>query len=279
MTWGRAGDLELPARPERVPASRRVALLGLPRTRRNSGAQEPMGPMEQAGLDVIGPFPFDADFAMWRAMRTAGHTFVCDRSLYPKLVKVLESDGQQVHQVPLPTGVAQTDAYYTAVGEATGVGEALDAANAPAREAAVEALDAFRERYEGLRVALGIRMLNNYEADQLAYQGLGDFEALAELGFQLTLVVQGPQDRRDRIARLLERRGIAHPFEMFPEPWDLSGVLGGGRFDVAYMADHCRGECRRAGVPLIPSRALDPWYGGVPRYLEWLDRLLREVVK
>lgn len=274
---GQPVSLQAPSIPDPVPALRRIALVGLPRKRTHGPDTEPVGPLTEAGIEVLGPFPFGADFDAWRALRTAGQAFVCDRSLYPKLVGLLESDGIAVHQVPLPTGFRQTDEFFGAIAEATGVLTALEGILEARRVAALEAVERFRQRYGGLRIALGIRMLNNYEADQLAYQGLGDFAALEELGFNITLVVQGPHDRRERIARLLDKHGIQHPFEMFPEPWDLSGLLGGGRFDVAYMADHTSSECRRAGVPHIASRTLEPWYEGVLRNLSWLDRVLSEV--
>ena len=102
--------------------------------------------------------------------------------------------------------------------------------------------------------------------------------ALAELGFDLTLMVQGPPDKAPKFQAMFDRRGVEHPFEVFPEPWNLSEHLGGGRFDVAYLADHCRGECRKAGVPMIVSRELEPYYSGVGSNLEHLDRLLRQTL-
>jgi hypothetical protein len=76
---------------------------------------------------------------------------------------------------------------------------------------------------------------------------------------------------------MFERRGITHKFDMFTEPWTLSEHLGGGRFDVACLADHCRTEARKAGVPMIVSRGLEPWFDGVAHNLRHLERMLREV--
>ncbi len=173
--------------------------------------------------------------------------------------------------------MGQTTEFYQTIGELYGITEAIDKATAELRTATEQRVATFQERYKGLRVAMGLRMLNNYEADQLAYQGLGDFAALAELGFDLTIMIQGPPDKREKFQRLFESRGITHPFEMFPEPWNLSEYIGGGRFDVAYMADHCRGECRKAGVPMIVSREFDPYYAGVQGNLDHLDRMLQSL--
>jgi nitrogenase molybdenum-iron protein alpha/beta subunit len=254
-----------------------VAFIGLPRIPRREGADEHRRVLEAAGLTIVGAYPFGADWDAWRAIGFPKNSFVVDRSIYPKLIKELEKKGQVVSEVPLPTGVEQTDAFYRMIGEATGKLDEILALTAPARAAALEAVEAFRARYGGLRVAMGIRMVNNYAADQVAYHGLGDFKAIEELGFKLTVMVQGPPDRKERMGETLRRRGIDLPFEMFPEPWTLSNYIGGGRYDVAYMADHCQTECRKAGLPMIVSRALDPFYAGVKSNLDYLERLLRDL--
>jgi hypothetical protein len=57
----------------------------------------------------------------------------------------------------------------------------------------------------------------------------------------------------------------------------MSEHLEAGGFQVAYLADHCRGEARKAGVPMIASRDLEPYYGGVTGNLEHLERTLRQL--
>jgi hypothetical protein len=232
-----------------------------------------------AGLDVVANYPRTSSFDAWRAIRFAKATFIADRGLYPKLVKVLEESGQIVLDVPLPTGITQTREFYQSIAAVYGVEDAVREATAGLEATAQEALEKFKAKYTGLRVAMGLRMLNNYEADQLAYQGLGDHEAMRELGFDLTIMVQGPPDKREKFERMFKARGIDVPFEMFPEPWTLSEHIGGGRFDAAYMADHCRGECRKAGVPHIVSREFEPFFSGVPNNLQILDRVLSRAVQ
>jgi hypothetical protein len=192
---------------------------------------------------------------------------------------VLEDSGQLVIDVPLPTGLQQTKQFYETIAKTYGIeAEMANAIEGPAAQAEKQ-LEAFRAKYAGLRVAMGLRMLNNYEADQLAYQGLGDHDAMAELGFNLTIMVQGPPDKRAKFERMFSQRGIDVPFEMFPEPWTLSEYIGGGRFDAAYLADHCRGECRKAAVPHIVSREFEPFFEGIPDNLNMLDRVLRRALR
>lgn len=274
MDWARQQVMDVPPRPKLDP-KRCLNFLGLPSKNDTQLDTEVGRALEAAGLHIVANLPRRSSFDDWRAITFGEATFVADRSLYPKLVKVLEGKGQTVLDVPLPTGLDQTDEFYATIGERYGVKAELTAAVAEARDKAAARLEAFRSRYKGLRVAMGLRMLNNYQADQLAYQGLGDYRALAEMGFDLTIMVQGPPDRSDRIAKLFERRGITHPFVMFPEPWTLSDHIDGGRFDIGYFADHCRTQARKAGVPMIVSRDLDPYYEGVLPNIEHMDRMLR----
>ena len=253
-----------------------VAFLGMPSPDDLGGYRpEWLDVLEAVGITVTGTFPYGATLDEWKTITFPAAVFVVDRASYPRTVQALEAADQRVVEVPLPVGVESTDAFYEVLGEVTGRGDAIQAAVAPRRAAALEAVADFRSRNEGSRMAMGLRMLNNYKADQIAYQGLGDYGALAELGFAITLMVQGPPEKAPKFAALFESRGVTDPFEVFPEPWNLSEHLRGDRFDIAYLADHCRAEARKAGVPMIVSRLLFPGYEGVPRNVETIDASLR----
>ncbi len=254
------------AAPRQLDRERCVAFLGMP-SAADLGGYKPewLEVLTDAGLHVTGNYPYAANLEDWRAITWPRVSFVADRTNYPKTIALLEEAGQRVVEVPLPVGVAQTDEFYQVLGEATGRSEQIVAAVAERRAAAVQSIEDFKARYGGKRMAMGLRMLNNYKTDQLAYQGLGDYGALQELGFQITLMVQGPPEKAPKFAKLFESRGVTDPFEVFPEPWNLSEHLGGDRFDISYLADHCRAEARKAGVPMIVSRLLYPGYEGVPR--------------
>jgi hypothetical protein len=154
------------------------------------------------------------------------------------------------------------------------VGPALEAALSAHREVAEAAVERFRRRVRGLRLALGIRMLNNYVADQLAYGGLGDLMAFQELGFDITLLVQGPRESATHFEGMLAALGCHLPMQVFPSPWDLAPLLEEGGFDVAYLADHAAEEAHKAGVPMMRSRTLDPFLAGIAPNLERLAELL-----
>jgi nitrogenase molybdenum-iron protein alpha/beta subunit len=262
-----------------MPRERCVTYIGLPKHRSlDWSPPESIELLERVGLHVIGNFPLIATFRDWRSIRYARHGFVADRSLYPKLIRQLEEGGQKVQEIPLPVGIAQTKQMYDLIGEACGVTAELQAAYAPALERAEARVEALKKRWGGLKVAYGIRMLNNYQADQLAYQGLGDHKALEEYGFDLTLLVQGPPDKREKFKQMFERRNIHLPFDMFLEPWVIGEVLQNGKYDAAYLADHCRPEAQKAGVPMITSRALEPYFAGVVTNANYVDHILQHLI-
>ena len=269
-----------PTAESQLDPARAFSLIGMPRQTSNpSVAPEYIRVIRDVGLELISVLPYNARFRDWRALSFGKACFVADRSLYPRTVNVMEDRGMLVQDVPLPIGVRQTTEFYRVLGRAFGCEEAIMERIEPERAAAQALIDAFAARHDGLHVALGLRMLNNYEPDQIAYQGLGDYDAFAELGFNLHLMVQGEGERADRFKQLYESRGITHPFEMFPEPWSLSEHLTGRGFDVAYLADHCKAEARKAGVPMIVSRGFEPFFGGVAANLDYLERNLRQVLR
>ena len=252
--------------PKPLDPQRCINFIGLPSPADMGGYQpEWTDVLDELGVVITGNFPASATLDDWRGVRFPAVTFVLDRSLYPKTINALEKAGQRVVDVPLPVGIGPSEAFYKTIGRELGLEAEVEAAIAPRKEAALAHAAAFAERHGGLRMAMGLRQLNNYRTDQLAQQGLGDFAALSEFGFAITLMVQGPPEKEAKFAKLFQAHGVTNPFEVFPEPWNLSAHLGGGRFDIAYLADHCRGEARKAGVPMIVSRTLFPGFSGVDR--------------
>lgn len=267
---------KLPA-PLAVVRESAVNLVGVPQP---SGGNwdEPEGLLRKAGLQINAVYPFGATLEDWRAVNSACVSAVADRSLYPRLTEQLERLDQRIVEVPLPVGLEQTCRFFRLIAEAFDKGPEMETHLEKHRERIEAEVRPFVARYRGLRMAMGIRMLNNYQADQLAYSGLGDAQALAEMGLELTLLVQGPDDApaREQFATYLARVGCTLPFEVFPDPWILSERLSGGRFDVAYLAGHSREEAAKAGVPMIASRSLKPFFNGVIGNMHVMDGLLRQ---
>lgn len=263
------------AAPQALDPRRSLNLVGLPEIFDRQRA-EPFLVLSSIGLEVNGHYPFQATLDDWRAIGCARLSAVADRSIYTRLSARLEALGQQIVEVPLPVGLGQSERFYGRIAEAFELTSALDAELAQRRDRARAAIKSFSSRFKGIRMAMGIRMLNNYRADQLAYEGLGDAAALAELDLDLTLLVQGPpeQQARERFAARLAELGCELPFEVFPDPWDLSERLAAKGYDVAYLADHGREEAAKAGVPMIVSRGLKPYFAGIQENVQTLTQLI-----
>ncbi|HBL18474.1 MAG: hypothetical protein A2X36_10820 [Elusimicrobia bacterium GWA2_69_24] len=254
-------------------------LIGLPRFHNDDIRLELEKGLAAAGLAVNGRYPFDTALKDWLTIGDAEASFVVDRSLFPKLIAKLEALGQDCVEIPLPIGLGPTQDLLKAVGGKFSCGAAIEKALAGDAARARRRLKSFRSRFGGLRAAVGLRMVNNYMADQLAYDGLGDLPLFLEAGFEVALFIQGPPEEkaREHFRRRLESLGCRLPFTVFPDPFDLPPLLKAGEFDVAYLAGHARGEARRAGVPLIPGRSLEPFYAGAVRNLDYLEQVLDEI--
>lgn len=255
-----------------IPKERRLNLVGLPEAR---GVPEPARVLGSLGLEVNGIYPFAASLRDWRAIGHAAAAFMVDASMFPRLRSRLERLGQAVVDLPLPVGLAPTLAFYERIASHFGVPAELDAHATTSRTA----LERFRAEVGSRRMAVAVRMLNTYRYDQLAFEGLGDVPALVEMGFDLTLLVQGPPeaDARAAFQAKLDERGFEGlPFEIFPGPYALADTLRRGRYEVCYAADSSREAARDAGVPMIAARGLAPFLEGVAGNLEQMRRMLTE---
>ena len=227
------------------------------------------------GLRLNAAVPAGATLDDWEALPRAGVTAVVDRAVYPRLIGLLETRGRTVVGVSSPMGVASSDAFYRAIAVAAGV-DPETLAVVPERRAACEALDSARKRFGGLRLAYGLGSHHNFEAEQLAREGLGDLPLLLEMGFDIEVVIQ-ERDRPEvhaRIRRNLQGMGIDLPYRVFYEPAVLAPVLREGRFAVAYLADFLADQAVLAGVPMIALGSLPPGYEGVVEAVDTVRRAL-----
>lgn len=261
-----------PSSGEARPGS--INCVGLPRRGGEGGRGELERLCAAAGLTLNGVYPFEAGLAEWRSIGRARSSFVVDPGLFPGLLSELRERGGRTVEVPLPIGLGPTLRFFRAVAAETGTREAMERALEPGLLEASTRLEAFRARFGGMRLAMGLRMVNNYEADQLAYDGLGDLPFFVEAGFDVRLFIQGPpeEEARTKVRARLESLGCSLPFELFPDPFVLPPLLKAGRFDLAYLAGHAQGEARRAGVPFVRARSLGPFLGGLRRSLDDLER-------
>ena len=251
-----------------------VCFLGMP-----SGGPMSEGrrALESSGVRFRGSFPEGASMDDWRAMGRSRHCFASDLAMFPKLVKRLEDRGQRVIETPMPFGLRASEAFYRVIDQALGERDILAGLRSELT-AAQDAVAEFRAAYTGKRLGLTLRMRNTYRSDVIAQDGLGQLDAFLELGFDVTLLIQGAPDPDvvDATAALLAARGVALPFQMFPGPFQLREFLEAGRYDLACVADHGLQAARLAGTPAIDTVAMQPFLGAVPRNLARIRALLEQ---
>jgi nitrogenase molybdenum-iron protein alpha/beta subunit len=246
-----------PAPPRPEPGL--VNFVGLPALGSDAAAELARA-LDAAGLRMSCSYPIAAGLDDWRRIGCAAANFVVDTPLYPRFVAALQASRVPCHDVPLPAGLAQTQSFYHAIGEAAGRRQDVERAVAGAADATRAAVDSFKRRFQGLRLAVGLRMANFNGPAQLALDGLAEVRAFLELGLDVTLLIQGPPDVRGRsyFQSRLQALGFNLPSLVFAEPGELTEHLGSGRFDLAYMRDHARQYTQRAGIALITTGTLRP---------------------
>lgn len=270
--WLYATLAGLPQHP--APGKRGVNLLGLPPGHDSAELRDVLAAL---GTEVHGTYPDRVPLDGWRRITHAEACFAVDSSMYKKLSRVLSKAGQPIVDVPMPLGVSNTDTFYRAVADHLSATDRLGAATGGHRAALADAIAAFRARAAGRKIALCVRMLKTHRADLLAYGGLSAHALLAELGFTVEVLVQGPTEASAMAgyARHLQKQGLGDvPFTPFPGPWKLGEALKAGGFDGAIMSDVARNVVEQAGVPWVSSGALRPLYAGMPANLSLLERLL-----
>lgn len=240
----------------------------------DGGKSELVALLDRLGTLECRVFPEHATLEEWRAAKNARATFVFDKGLYPKLLEVLEAGDGEVIGVDLPVGIEATERCYLAIAGTFGKRAEMAAAIAEPKARAAALVEAFRSRHQGKRLAMGLRMNNNYEMAEIGRMGMGDYQLFVELGFDIQLFVQGPPERREKLAKLFVDSGMHQDFVVFPEPWTVGNHIGGGQFDLAYLTDHCRAEADRVGVPMLVCREFEAGFEGIEANLAYVRRVL-----
>jgi nitrogenase molybdenum-iron protein alpha/beta subunit len=279
MLWTELADWALAqgTRPEprrESGAVGEVFVFGLPASLGPPG--ELRAVLERSGLRLNEAFPASASLDDWQRVARADAVFVVDRSAYPRVTARLEAGGIDVVEVPLPIGLGQSLAFFDRIADRSGRLAEVRKALGPAATAVRRAIASFRRRFGARRLAYALRMGSYYEADRLAYGGLGDLGFFTELGFRPTLLVQGALDARARAfhAGQLRRLGQRGPFLMFPDPFVLLRLLRRRKFDLAYFSRNAFRDDERIDVPFVETRSLKPFLRGALANIERVRRAL-----
>jgi len=260
--------------PEIKPEPNTVALVGMPID--TGGSTEIKAVLSDTDLTFQGSFPQGASLNDWKRLASCDHLLVSDVAMFPRLMRRLGETVGDIKEVPLPYGLEQSMAVYDQLEALTPLGAHLESLKTPA-EAAV---DAFRDRWGGTRVALGIRMHNSNQLNMVARGGLGHVRLFTELGLDVTLLIQGSPDpsMRPVWTELLAEHGLDLPFDVFSGPYAVGECIERGNYKMACVADWMHQQTNDTGIPAVFSHQMRAWLSGVIPNIRHIERALERSI-
>lgn len=261
------GQTEAPA-----PAKNEVALIGMPCD--TNGTAELRNALDGASFSYLADFPDGARLQDWKRLTHCEHVVVSDRSMFPRLIERVEKAGSTITEVPLPYGLEQTRAVYDHFKNLSDT--PLKPAHGTLQAKAEAAIENFRSRWVGARMAVTVRMYNSNHYGMVARGGLGHVRLFTELGLDVTVLIQGSPDPSTRSiwTDLLAEHELDVSFDIFPGPYALTECLTQGQFQFACVADTLHHEAAASGVPLVFSHQMRPWLTGVVTNIAHLNRAM-----
>ena len=106
--------------------------------------------------------------------------------------------------------------------------------------------------------------------------GLGQVKLFTELGFDVTVLIQGSPDpsMRPVWADLLAQHDLDIDFDVFAGPFAVGDCLRKGNYSLACVADWVHQEVASTGIPYIFANQLRPWLEGIGYNINYLQRTL-----
>ena len=195
--------------------------------------------------------------------------------MFPKLMSKLKEYGQPCTEIPLPYGMSQTlDCLRQICStlEATADLENLLSHICPALQ---EQLTSVRMQTTNRHLALTIRMRNSNQIQAISYYGLGVYEMFRELGFRITILIQGARDEAvlQRYRSVLTAHHIGAPMEVFTSPFELGTHLRQGNFDLVCVADQGQETAFQANLPAVQPDHFTMGLAGAASNWRHLQRL------
>ena len=230
----------------------------------------------QIGIRVHASLPTGATLQDWYGMRKASHSFVVDKTLFPRLFSALKLLGQEIHEVPIPIGWEACRKSFLHIATICGRREEAELLLGQITQQVQQKHVYYQKIFSQKKVALVTRMRNSYRIDSISRHGLGIYDAFVELGMDITILIQGARDQKiqESYRTQLQEKGIDAPFLVFDSPFSLTALLQKERFDMICVNDQGRICAEEARTPHIDPSVVGGGFYSLFRNWNDIERCL-----
>ncbi len=232
-----------------------------------------------AGIGVNVHLNEKSPLSDWCRLPAGALNVVIDKDLYSNLMEKIKKEvGTPFMEVPIPTGVAGTDSFFMKIAGHFKRRSEMKAVIDENRKEAADALSAKAADWKGLKLAYNIGTERNYVPYITAKNGLCEVNSFRELGFDVTLLIQGsPEaDRVLFISRLLDEMKITADFDIFVDNVSMTPALRKKAYDLVYCVGAMAEMVSPAKVPMIALGSLLTGYRGCLRNLALIENALAD---
>ena len=237
-------------RPAAAAMPRSVNIIGFPPDR----GHEITALLEQAGITVNVWLDGTAPLHEWQKLPAGALNVVPEKNLFPALLDHMERDlGTPVIEAPVPVGLHAAETFFTALAARLDLSDAMAPLVAERKQDALARVQPHLERFRGAHLGYNIGTDRNYHPHRVARDGMGEAGFFEELGFEVTLLIQGSPDpeRKRLITEQLVRLGIRADFDIFMDNVAMTPALMKKHYDLVYCVDFMADMVRPTQTPMI----------------------------
>lgn len=234
--------------------------------------------LEEAGVKVNAWIDGSSSQNEWKKLPAGSLNVVVEKELYSSIITKMKDAGVDYVEAPIPVGVASTELFLNKIGSCLGVQEEIKAVVEKRRSEALNAKDAVSKKCAGREMGFNIGTERNYRPFVVAMDGLGEIGFFKELGFNITLLIQGSPDggRKLLISQLLQKMKIEADFDIFVDNVSIATAVQKKDYDLVYCAEFMSEMIRPTGTPLIGIGRLKMGFEGAIKNYEMVEKALME---
>jgi nitrogenase molybdenum-iron protein alpha/beta subunit len=218
----------------------------------------------------------------WQRLPVGALNVVIDKELFTSLTSSMQSElGVPFIEIPLPEGVSGTDAFFLKIASHFKKKEAMkevlqDPELAGDRKKAMAAVAKFSAKWKGMKLAYNIGTDRNYYHLISAKDGLCEVNFFRELGFDVTLLVQGnPEPKRIlMIRKQLKEMKIEADIDIFVDNVSMTPALRKKDYGLVYCVGAMAEMVRPTKIPMIALADLNLGYDGCLYNLFLIEKAL-----